>query len=161
MVKRKCFLLLVFGAVCVAVPASGDEVIYNSNSVRTSAVRNGGAALPTVLKTLFGNRSIQESNELVKLKIPMIIHHGDIMDISIVTTAPPSKQIRQLYVVADVNREPLVAKFTFAPETNLMFVRMRVGLERTSDVRGIVELSDGTLWMARRTVKVSRARYSS
>ena len=158
MVKRNCFLLLVFSAVCVAVPASGDEVIYGSNSIRTGVV-NGGAALPTVLKTLFGNRSIQESHELVKLKMPMIIRHGDILDISIVTTAPPSKQIRQVYVIADVNREPLVGKFTFAPETNLMFVRMRVGLERTSDVRGIVELSDGTLWMARRTVKVARAEY--
>lgn len=161
MMKPKCFLLLVFSTVCVAVPASGDEVVYGSNGVRTSVVSNGGAALPTVLKTLFGNRSIQETDELVKLKIPMIIHHGDILDISIVTTAPPSKQIRQLYVIADTNREPLAAKFTFTPEAGPMFVRMRLGLERTSDVRGIVELSDGTLWMARRTVKVARARYSS
>jgi len=161
MMKRKCFLLLVVSAVCVAVPASGDEVVYGSNSVRTSVASNGGAALPEALKTLFGNRSIQETDEFVKLKIPIIIHHGDIMDISIITTAPPSKQIRQLYVIADTNREPLAAKFTFAPETSLMFVRIRIGLERTSDVRGIVELSDGTLWMARRSVKVARARFSS
>ena len=161
MMKRRCFLLLVVSAVWVAIPASGDEVVSGPNGARTSVASTGGAALPAALKTLFGNRAIQESNELVKLKIPMIIHQGDIMDISIITTAPPSKQIRRIYVIADTNREPLAAKFTFAPESSPMFVRIRIGLERTSDVRGIVELSDGTLWMARRTVKVSRARYSS
>jgi sulfur-oxidizing protein SoxY len=161
MMKRKCFLLLIFSAVCVAIPASGDEINHGSNSVRTSVASTGETALPAALKTLFGNRSIQETDEFVKLKIPMIIHHGDILDISIVTTAPSSKQIRQVYVIADTNREPLAAKFTFAPESSPTFVRIRIGLERTSDVRGIVELSDGTLWMARRTVKISRARYSS
>jgi sulfur-oxidizing protein SoxY len=159
MMMRRCFLLLIVSAVWVAIPASGDEVVSAPNGARTSVASTGGAALPAALKTLFGNRAIQESDELVKLRIPMIVHQGDIVDISIVTTAPPSKQIRQLYVITDANREPLAAKFTFAPETSLMFVRIRIGLERTSDVRGIVELSDGTLWMARQAVKVSRAAY--
>ena len=161
MMMRRCFLLLIVSAAWVAIPASGDEVVSAPNGARTGVASAGGAALPAALKTLFGNRAIQESDELVKLKIPMIVHQGDIVDISIVTTAPPPKQIRRIYVIADTNREPLAAKFTFTPEAGPMFVRMRLGLERTSDVRGIVELSDGTLWMARRTVKVSRARYSS
>ncbi len=59
------------------------------------------------------------------------------------------------WIVADKNRIPIIAKATLTPEAGQAFVGANVRLGETTDVRAIVEQSDGTLLTAKREVKVT------
>ncbi len=109
------------------------------------------------LKRLFGTRPIKDGGALVKLDIPLIAENGAVVPVNVEVQSPmtPQSYVKGIYVIADKNRIPVVTYVALTPEAGQAFVGENIRLGETTDVRAIVEQSDGTLLAVKREVKVT------
>jgi len=109
------------------------------------------------LKRVFGGRPIKDGGGLIKLDIPLIAENGAVVPVSVEVNSPmtPANYVKHIYIVADKNRIPIVTRVALAPEAGQAYVGANIRLGETTDVRAIVEQSDGTLLQAKREVKVT------
>src|SRR5207249_10421679 len=109
------------------------------------------------LKREVGGRPMKYGAALIKLDIPPIAENGAVVPFSVEDNAPmtPASYVKSIWIVADKNRIHIIAKATLTPEAGQAFVGANVRLGETTDVRAIVEQSDGTLLTAKREVKVT------
>ena len=114
----------------------------------------------TTMKRLFGSRPIRavaDDGGPIRLDLPLIAEDGGLVPITIEVKSPmtPASHVKAIDVISDRNRRPLNARFTLTPALGLALVGTSLRLGETTDVRAVAELSDGTLLMARREVKVT------
>lgn len=121
-----------------------------------------GAQLPEekvaqTLERLFGRRPLQPAGDKVKLDAPQIAENGSVVPVSVEASLPMTTDnyVKHVYIIADKNRRPLNAKLTLTPESGKPAVATRIRLASTSDVRAIVEMSNGALYEAKSEVKVT------
>ncbi len=109
------------------------------------------------LKRLFGNRPIKDGSGAIKMELPLIAENGSVVPITVEVQSPmtPASYVKHIYIISDKNRRPMNAKFTLTPEMGAAAVGANLRLGETTDVRAVAELSDGTLLMAKREVKVT------
>lgn len=128
---------------------------------RPAAAQGGLASLlpeepvAATLKRLFGDRPIKDGSAVMKLELPLIAENGAVVPMSVEVTPPAQGHVKTVYIISDRNRRPMNAKFTFSPGMSHPFVATNLRLNETGDVRAVAELSDGTLLMAKREVKVT------
>ncbi len=121
-----------------------------------------GAPLPTekveeTMKRLFGNRAITSGDGRVKLEAPLIAENGSVVPVTVEADLPmtPAKYAKNIYVIADKNRRPLNARFSLTPESAKASIATNIRLAETTDLRAVVEMNDGTLYMVKQEVKVT------
>jgi sulfur-oxidizing protein SoxY len=109
------------------------------------------------LRRLFGGRPLQDGVGLVTLDVPPIAENGAVVPVSVevIGPVPPGVHVKHIYVVADRNRIPVVARATLTPAAGHAFVGASIRLGETGDVRAIVERSDGSLLQVTRPVRVT------
>ncbi len=109
------------------------------------------------IKRLFGNRPIRDGGGVIKVELPLIAENGAVVPITVEVQSPmtPANYVKNIYIISDKNRRPMNAKFTLSPEMGAAVVGTNLRLGETTDVRAVAELSDGTLLMAKREVKVT------
>ncbi len=155
---RRGFLKVA--ATIAAVLTAGQKFFVR---VRAEA-QPAGAGLPLpeepvegTLKRLFGNRPLQSGAGKIKLDLPLIAEDGGNVAVSVESDHPVAGalQLRHIYIVSDKNRRPMLAKFTFTPESGRAFISTSIRLATTTDVRAIAELSDGSLYAVSRNVRVT------
>jgi len=114
-------------------------------------------AVEVTLKRLFGGRKIASADDKVKLELPVIAEDGGNVTITVDTVLPVrgAAHVSAIYIIADKNRRPMLAKFSFAPGAGQAFVSSSIRLATTTDVRAVVEMNDGTLYGAKRHVRVT------
>jgi len=109
------------------------------------------------LKRLFGNRTFQPGDGKIKLELPLIAEDGGNVAVSVDANLPVNgaAHIDHIYVIADKNRRPMLAKFSFTPESGRVFIATSIRLAMNTDVRAVVEMSDGTLYAVSKNVRVT------
>jgi sulfur-oxidizing protein SoxY len=114
-------------------------------------------AVEATLKRLFGNRPFQPGDGKIKLELPLIAEDGGNVTISVDTNLPVggTPRVSNIYIVSDKNRRPMLAKFSFTPESGKAFIATSIRLATTTDVRAIVEMSDETLYAVSKNVRVT------
>lgn len=96
---------------------------------------------------LYGTNSATESNA-IKLKAPIRAQNGAIVDISVSTSLP---NVESIAIVVDKNPEPLVGRIKFTGAEP--FIRARIKMNETSDVRCLVR-SEDKVYMKKQLIKV-------
>ena len=155
---RRAFLrgLAAFGLLA----ATAKDFFF---SHRTAA-QSGAPGLPlpdepveATLKRLFGNRALQSGDGKIKFELPLIAEDGGNVAISVDASLPVSgpNRVSSIYIVSDKNRRPMLAKFSFTPESGKAFIATSVRLATTTDVRAIVEISDGMLYAVSKNVRLT------
>jgi sulfur-oxidizing protein SoxY len=109
------------------------------------------------LKRIFGARPMKDGAALIKLDVPPIAENGAVVPVAVEVNAPmtPGSYVKSIWIVADKNRIPIIARATLTPDAGQAVVGANVRLGETTDVRAIVEQSDGTLLTTKREVKVT------
>lgn len=109
------------------------------------------------IKRLFGNRQFQRGDDKIKVELPQIAEDGGSVAIGIDSSLPVSgaAALSHIYIVADKNRRPMLAKFSFTPESGRALVATSIRLATSTDVRVVAELSDGTLYSVTKPVRVT------
>jgi sulfur-oxidizing protein SoxY len=94
---------------------------------------------------------------MVKLEVPLIAENGAVVPVAVEVSSPmtPTNYVKHIYVIADKNRIPIVTRVALSPEAGQAYMGANVRLGETTDVRAIVEQSDGTLLQVKREVKVT------
>lgn len=114
-------------------------------------------SVDATMKRLFGSRPIKDGSSVIKLDLPLIAENGAVVPISIEVSGPmtPQSYVKSIYIISDKNRRPLNARFNLSPAMGQAFVGTNLRLGESTDVRAVAEMSDGTLLMAKREVKVT------
>ncbi len=114
-------------------------------------------SVDATIKRLFAGRPIKDGSSVIKLDLPLIAENGAVVPISVEVSGPmtPQGYVKSIYIISDKNRRPLNVKFNLSPSMGQAFVGTNLRLGETTDVRAVAEMSDGTLLMAKREVKVT------
>jgi sulfur-oxidizing protein SoxY len=106
---------------------------------------------------LFGNRAISPAAGKIKLELPQIAEDGGNVAIAVDANFPVSgpSHVSHLYLIADKNRRPMLARFSFTPDSGRASMSTSIRLATTTDVRAVVEMSDGALYSVSRHVRVT------
>jgi sulfur-oxidizing protein SoxY len=107
--------------------------------------------------TIFGDREIVESDDVVALEVPARAESAAIVPVTIHSQFAQSaeRSIRTIWLVVDKNPGPLAGTFHFTPRNGRADLGLRIRINEYTPVRAIAETSDGRLTMSRRYVKAS------
>jgi len=109
------------------------------------------------MKRLFGSRPIKDGGTAIKMDLPLIAENGAAVPVSVEVASPmtPQSYVKSVYILSDKNRRPLNARFNLTPAMGQAYVGTNLRLGESTEVRAVAELSDGTLLMSKREVKVT------
>ena len=93
----------------------------------------------------------------VFLDVPEIAENGNQVKVAFEIESPMSDAdfVKEVYILADGNPAPNVAKFNFTPYSGECFASTRMRLSKTQDVYLIAMFNDGTHSIAQSTIKVT------
>ena len=157
-IGRRTFLRVI--TAVLAFVGTVKDILFTARATAQSVAT--GLPLPdelieATMKRLFGNRTLQPGAGKIKLDLPLIAEDGGNVAVTIESDLPLSgaTHLNHIYIISDKNRRPMLAKFTFTPESGKAFVSTSVRLATSTDVRAIAEMSDGTLYAASKNVRVT------
>lgn len=112
---------------------------------------------PQIRNELFGDRAINESNPPVALYAPAQAADASIVPIDVRFPASVASKVKLMHLIVDRNPAPLAATFTFSDayrdfNVGERMLAMRIRVDSFSQVRAIVETTDGKLHMASKFV---------
>lgn len=93
----------------------------------------------------------------IRLGVAEIVENGNLVPITLAVDSPMTEadHVRRLYLVAERNPQALAASFTFTPLGGKAEVQVRVRLMESQTVFAVAEMSDGSLWIAEKSVQVT------
>jgi predicted secreted protein len=102
---------------------------------------------------------VNDGAGLIQLDVPCFVDAPGDLPISVQVSWPMvvAKAVARLYLIADGNRNPLVARVSLIPDLVPPHVSLTTHLEQSSLVRALVECGDGELLEVSRWVWVMPA----
>jgi predicted secreted protein len=139
--------------------------MHTATQPRSHATELGGTARRTApapagsIPTHLLLEDINDGAGLIKLDVPCFVEPSGELTISVQVSWPMvlAKAVARLYLIADGNRRPLLARVSLIPDLVPPHVCLTTRLEQTSHVRALVECGDGELFEVRRWVWVMPA----
>lgn len=113
--------------------------------------------VPMALARLFRGQAINDGGGMIKLELPRIVEWGVRTLVSVEVNWPMvlANAVARLYVIADLNAVPLLAKITLLPDIIPPHVTIEARLEAATHVRAVVECGNGTLLQVKQWVWVT------
>ena len=108
------------------------------------------------LGRLFGARVVNDGAGMIRLDVSHIVTREADLAVTVQVNWPLilMKAVARLYLIADGNRDPLLASIPLIPDMVPPHVCVNVRLDDSTDVRAVVECGDGTLLQVKRWVWV-------
>ena len=102
-----------------------------------------------------GNAKMREGR--VALRVPEIAENGNSVPLGVTVESPmtPEDFVEAVHIFADGNPNPDVASFYFGPANGKAAITTRIRLAQTQKVVAVAKMSDGTVWIARKEIKVT------
>jgi sulfur-oxidizing protein SoxY len=113
------------------------------------------AAVQKAMAALLGDRQPQEGR--VKIDAPEIAENGNTVPVTVEVDSPMTEQdhVKAVHIFADGNPRPEVASSHCPPARAAAGASTRIRLAKTQNLYAVAEMSDGSLYMAKREVKVT------
>jgi sulfur-oxidizing protein SoxY len=119
------------------------------------ALAQDAAAVDAMMKKFIGDAKPVAGK--VNIDLPEIAENGNTVPYSITVDSPMSAadNVKALHVIATGNPQPDIASYEFTPMSGKASVSSRMRLGKTQDVYALAQMSDGKVFMAKKTVKVT------
>jgi len=93
----------------------------------------------------------------IAIEAPEVAENGNAVALSVSVQSPmsPADHVTDLWIAADGNPNPGVLSVAFGPDSGKAAVQCRIRLAQSQSVHAVARLSDGSLWSARREIKVT------
>jgi sulfur-oxidizing protein SoxY len=134
-----------------------------SIGIAAAALAAFGGALPAhaagqvdqLIEKFTGGKKPMEGK--VKLDLPEIAENGNTVPMTVMVDSPMTadSHVTDVLVVADGNPHAGVATFHFSPASGVAEANTRVRLAKTQNVIAIAKMNDGSLYVAKKEVKVT------
>ena len=123
--------------------------------VRPTQAQGPPRDIQAVVKTLVGDTTPVEGR--ISLDLPEIAENGNTVPYTVRVESPmtSSDYVKAVHLLAPANPLPQISSFFFTPHSGKATVSSRMRLAQTQEVLVFAEMSDGTLYTARRSVKVT------
>ena len=118
-----------------------------------SAPANAGPTWEGLKADVVGTRSIQSGLGIVTLDAPVRPEDQRAVPVSIDARFIDGRTVKSVTLVVDENPMPVAAVFTMGPGQRHAALKTSIRLNQQTEVRAIVEASDGALYMTSRLVK--------
>ena len=140
--------------------------ISRRNALQLIAAFTGTAILPSMSFSQ-SNKAVDRINEITKglgatesdiyFDLPEIAENGNQVKVSFEMDSPmtESDHVKTVYILADGNPSPNVAKFYFTPQMGSCSATTRMRLSKTQNVYLLAESNDGQFLMTNAKVKVT------
>jgi sulfur-oxidizing protein SoxY len=118
---------------------------------------DGQARWDEIKSSLFGDRQVQDGQDVLALKTPYRAMDAAVVpvDISAKLSGAPDHYIKAVYLVIDMNPSPVAAVIHFPNGHPWQSLSTRVRVNAYTNIRAIAETNDGQLYMATNFVKAS------
>lgn len=138
--RRQALVLLGSASTAIALPSFAIASVENVSG-RIADITSGN-----------GMRDID-----IYLDMPDIAENGNQVKVAFEIDSPMTADdhVKSVYVLADGNPEPDVARFDFTPAMGMCAATTRMRLSKTQNVTVLAALSDGSFAKAETTVKVT------
>lgn len=149
------------GALLCALAGPGSPAAV-AQAKMTVVAPEGNAALdfdpwPGIRKDLFAARDITEEATTLSLEAPVRAEDAAIVPLTIRIPKTIAADVKKLTLVIDKNPAPIAAVFSFGPGAGLgdRVISTRVRVDMYTNIRAIMETSDGKLHMVTKYVKAA------
>jgi len=124
------------------------------------AVAMAGPAWDDIHANVFAGRTIHAAGDTIQLTAPARPLDQRAVPIAVETAFADGRTVRRLTLIVDENPSPVAAVFDVGPKRDAFRMATKLRLNAATDVRAIVEASDGQLYMASRFVKFAGGQAS-
>lgn len=118
------------------------------------------SAWSEIQPSVFGERTIHPAGDIVRLDAPTRPKDQSNVPIGVEATFDDGRTIRSLTLIVDQNPTPIAAVLELGGDRKHFDLQTKLRLNAATDVRAIVEASDGQLYMADRFVKFAGGQAS-
>ncbi len=108
-----------------------------------------------VLKKIVGDKKPEEAK--IAIELPEIAENGNTVPYSVAVESAMSDAdyVKSVHILSSGNPSPTIATFHFTPLSGEAKVSSRMRLAKTQDIYAVAELSNGSMLVGKRTVKVT------
>lgn len=147
---------MIIRTVCMAALAALIGVAANSGGARAQDAEDE-ARWAELKPLVFGERPILDGADVVELEAPTRAYDAAIVPITIKALIPQEEDryIKTVTLVIDKNPVPVAGVFHMSPDNGIATLSTRIRVNEYTNVRAVVETSDGTLYQAVRYVKAA------
>ena len=143
---RRRDLLSLAGKGVIAVAGFGlinNEASADSAAVSKAMKKNVGDVSPTVGR--------------ISMELPQIAENGNTVPIAVEVQSPMTGEdyVKALHVYAEGNPQPDVATFRFTPQSGKARISTRMRMIKSQNIVAVAEMSDGSVYMGKKAVKVT------
>lgn len=110
--------------------------------------------------SVFGSRKIEDGRGVVMLEAPGRPEDMRVVPISAAAAFTDGRTVKSVTFLIDENPTPVVAVFHMGGARPQVWLKSNFRVDRQSDVRAVVEASDGTLYMVSQLVKFAGGQAS-
>ncbi len=138
----------------IATCGAGFVAAMGLSMIPRSAFADPKSAEAAMMKSVGGKKPTMGK---VKLDLPEIAENGNTVPIGLEVESPmtSSDYPKALHVFADKNPTPDVASFFFTPANGKAKVSARMRMAKTQNIIAVAEMSDGSVFMGQKEVKVT------
>lgn len=135
-------------------------ILVAAAALSAAASANASESWPGIHAEAFGGRTIADGRGVVTLAAPY--RPDDVRSVPLTADIALSdgRAIRAVSFVVDENPSPVAAVFTLGEGRRAAHITTHIRLDQQSDVRVVVETSDGALYMVERLVKFAGGQAS-
>jgi sulfur-oxidizing protein SoxY len=132
----------------------GAVVVAAGGILTSEALATPGKA-SKLMKKLIGGAKTKSGK--IHLKLPEIAENGRTVPISVSVDSPMtgSNYVKAIHVVSEGNPNPEVATFNLSPASGKAEVSTRIRLGKTQNIVAAAVMSDGSVYMTKRKIKVT------
>ncbi|MEK9753197.1 MAG: thiosulfate oxidation carrier protein SoxY [Rhodospirillaceae bacterium] len=113
------------------------------------------ADVMAVIGKAIGGKAPKEGR--IEITLPEIAENGGVVPLKVVVESPMSDadHVKRVHVFADGNPLPDVATYHFGPHNGKAEFSLRLRLAKSQKIVCVAEMSDGSVYMAGREIKVT------
>lgn len=149
----KSALTLALGLTLSAAALAGPFGTRASAAGASDTDQERAARWQEIAKSIFGDRTIETTDTLVKIDAPARALDAALVPITL--TMADRDRIKAVSLVIDDNPAPYAARFEFGPAADPSELKLRVRVNNYTDMHAVVETTDGKLYEAKQFVKAS------
>ena len=134
---------------------AGTAIVATALAIAPSALLAAPEHVAAEIKKLFGDKPRTAGK--IKLDLPTIAENGLVVPLNFEVESPMSEKdfVKSVYFFAEGNPNPQVADFRFTPLSPKAAAQIRIRLAQTQNIIAVAEMSDGSLFTAKKEVKVT------
>jgi len=140
--------------------AAATLVLAALGALALSAPTLAGSAWDDIRPHVFGARALNPAGDIVQLSAPVRPEDQRAVPIAVEAGFKDGRTVRAVTLIVDENPTPIAAVFDIGGKRDHLKLATKLRLNAATDVRAIVEASDGQLYMADRFVKFAGGQAS-